>query len=96
MVMVSVMQYLAGIIPPLQKSHNVHGIHYATCTRDTIKPHNGWQIMVYGKYSKISKVLKRNVGYQGWNSQNACKSIKWKTVIKLLLQKQSDLGLHCH
>ena len=34
-------------------------------------------------------VLKNNVGYQGWKSQTG------KTLIRLLLQKQSDLGLRC-
>ena len=35
-------------------------------------------------------VLKQNVGYQSWNSQNAC-----KTLVRMLLQKQSYLGLPC-
>ena len=38
-------------------------------------------------------VLKSNVGFQVWNSQNACQNKKkGKTLIRLLL---SDLGLHC-
>ena len=32
--------------------------------------------------------------YQGWNSQNSSKNSKRETLIRLLHQKQSDLGLH--
>ena len=61
MVMVSVMQYLAGIMPPLQKPHNVHGIHYATCTRDTIKKNitagKSWYMVNVLKFQKFSKEM---------------------------------------
>ena len=40
--------------------------------------------------------LNYNLGYQEWNSQNALHNTKTeKTLIRLLLQKRSDLGLHC-
>ena len=58
-------------------------------------------LWVYSK--KKMKVLtlfsfssQKNIGYQGWNSQNTWqKSPTAKILIRLLLQKQSDLGLLC-
>ena len=36
-----------------------------------------------------------NVGYQDWISQNAGQKSKRKTLIRLLLQETTDLGLPC-
>ena len=36
-----------------------------------------------------------NVGYLGWDSKIACQKANREDLIRLLLQKQSDLGLSC-
>ena len=57
-------------------------------------------LSMYGKRSKTLNttisVLKQNVDFQGWNSQYACQNSKTgKILIRLLLEKQFDLGFPC-
>ena len=66
-----------------QGDDSKHDLHYI------------FKLKTYGKCSKIW--YKMTFGYQGLNLRNTCQNIKQtgKTQIRLLLKKQSALGLRC-
>ena len=62
--------------------------------------HDFCVVICISKCSKISNTFpflsSKHVGYLGWNSQNNSHAKQTgKTLIRLLLQKQSDQGLPC-